>query len=57
MDDLDTIKGCVPNLEACGLGGDYERYNVDFAITPYGDPYDDGGCRIGPTSSEQALNY
>ena len=44
MGDLDTINGCVSNLEVCGLGGDYERYNVDIAVAPHNDRYDDGGC-------------
>ena len=26
------------------LGGEHDRYNVDFAIVPHSDRYDDGGC-------------
>ena len=26
------------------LGGEHDRYNVDFAIAPHGDLSDDGGC-------------
>ena len=44
MEDLDAINGWVRNLEACDLGGDYERYNVDIAIAPHNHRYADGGC-------------
>jgi hypothetical protein len=42
---LDGINDWVRNLAHVLLGGQaHDRYNVDFAVAPLSDPYDDGGC-------------
>src|SRR5215469_17972363 len=41
---LDSVNGWVRNLEACSVGGDYDRNNVGCSITLHGDLCDDGGC-------------
>ena len=43
--DLDSINDWVRNLRHVPFGGQtHDRYNVDIAITPHSDHYDDGGC-------------